>query len=301
MSHATTLRRPYQSTLAPFLASLLALSGCAGRGPAATEAGRADGAGGGGSSDVGGPAVNDAAGGGDARPVAPDAVAAAKKALLDRHGEKHRARIERGVDQVAALWRVVRRRPGRVLSRPVRRRAGRVDALFARFESQLEQIGGHMLELGRTLRWATEVESGPMLPVDRLLAGYDPGAHVIEDMFATKVAFAALLNFPLTKLEDRLRDGDSYTRRMWAEVRLTGRFDTRIPGDIVQRLHRRGGRRRSVHRRLQPVDAPRPRRGRQAPVPERQAPHHPLEPARRAQGQLRRPGGPRQAADDRRS
>ena len=41
-----------------------------------------------------------------------------------------------------------------------------------------------------------------------------------------------LLNFPLTRLADRIRDGAKYSRRMWAEVRLTGRFDLRVPGVI---------------------------------------------------------------------
>src|SRR5690606_28515649 len=70
--------------------------------------------------------------------------------------------------------------------------------------------------------------------VEPLFASYDPGAHVTEDMFKTKIAFAALLNFPLTTLADRLKDGESYTRRQWAEVRLTSKFDTRIPGALLQ-------------------------------------------------------------------
>ncbi len=234
MSHATLSRRPYRFTLAPCLAaSLFALIGCAGRGTAPAEAPRADGAGGAGSAGGSAGATAGAAGA-ETRPVAPEAIAAAKKALLDRHGEQHRARIDRGVDQVAALWRASDGDLSAFCLDQFVAEPAQVDALFARFESQLEQVGGHMLELGRTLRWATDVESGPILPVDRLLAGFDPGAHLTEDMFATKVAFAALLNFPLTRLEDRLSKGDSYSRRMWAEARLTGRFDKRIPGDIIQ-------------------------------------------------------------------
>src|SRR5262249_33028852 len=95
-----------------------------------------------------------------------------------------------------------------------------------------EQMNGHFLELGRTVRWATEVDIGPIQPVDSLLAAFDPTAHAIEDMFKAKVAFAALLNFPLTTLADRLKNGESYSRRMWAEVRLTGAFDTRVPGAL---------------------------------------------------------------------
>jgi hypothetical protein len=165
--------------------------------------------------------------------VDPAVVQAAKDALLATHGDAHRPRIERGVDQVAALWRpddgdLVAFCAAQFVAAP-----DAIDALFARLQAQLEQIDGHVLELGRSLRWHADVDTGAMLPVDALLSTVDPGAHVVDDLFAAKVAFAALLNFPLTTLDDRLRDGAGYTRRQWAEARLTGRFDTRIPGDIA--------------------------------------------------------------------
>ncbi|HKE16886.1 MAG TPA: hypothetical protein VKB80_18555 [Kofleriaceae bacterium] len=164
------------------------------------------------------------------------AAAAAQKALLAKYGEGQRARIERGVAQVASFWRESDGDMAAFCEEQFAGEPAAVDALFARLEAQFEQIGGHMLELGRSLRWATEVESGPILPVDSLLAAYEPSAHLTEDLFASKVAFAALLNFPLTRLADRLRDGPSYSRRTWAEVRLTGAIARRIPGDIVQRF-----------------------------------------------------------------
>jgi hypothetical protein len=178
------------------------------------------------------------AGSGGRAPAAPstetDAAEAAQAALLEAHGEPSRDRIERGVAQVASLWRA---EDGDLVAfcreQFVADPAG-LDALFARLEAQLEQIDGLSVELGRTLRWHVEVETGPILPVDPLLAAYDPTAHVTEDLFASKVAFAALLNFPLTTLADRLRDGADYDRRRWAEVRLTGRFDTRVPGEIAR-------------------------------------------------------------------
>jgi hypothetical protein len=170
----------------------------------------------------------------DAKPVAPAAVAAATAALLQKHGEGQRARIERGVKQVAALWRESDGDLAAFCQEQFAADPAAADALFARLQAQLEQVDGHMLELTRSMRWDTDVESGAMLPVDSLLAAYDPSAHVTEDLFATKVAFAALLNFPLTSLDDRLRDGESYSRRTWAEVRLTGKFDRRVPGEIVQ-------------------------------------------------------------------
>ncbi|MEJ7600623.1 MAG: hypothetical protein WKG01_22135 [Kofleriaceae bacterium] len=161
------------------------------------------------------------------------AVADAKTKLVAKYGEPHRERIERGVTQVAALWRTS---DGDLAEFVVDQFAAEPkdrDTLFAKLESTFEQLDGHVLEAGRTVRWGTEVEAGPMQPLDRLLAGYDPGAHVTEDLFTSRVAFAALLNFPLTTLADRIRDGAKYTRRAWAEARLTGRFDLRVPGSVA--------------------------------------------------------------------
>ena len=165
-------------------------------------------------------------------PVAPAVIAQAKAALLAAHGAASQARIDRGVDQVAALWRAGDGDLVAFVTAQFAADQAAQDALFGRLEATIEQINGHFLELGRAVRWAVEVESGPILPVDRLLSAYDASAHVIDDLFTTKVAFAALLNFPLTTLADRLRDAASYTRRGWAEVRLTGKFDSRVPGEL---------------------------------------------------------------------
>jgi hypothetical protein len=179
------------------------------------------------------PAVATPAVAAEDKPVAAADVAAAKQKLIAKFGEQNRAAIERGVDQVASLWRTS---DGDLaafcLDQFLPDQKAR-DQLFERLQEMYEQTKGHFLELGRTARWNTEVDTGPMAPVEPLLAAYDPSAHVIEDMFKSKVAFTALLNFPLTKLADRLKDGESYSRRQWAEVRLTGKYDTRIPGALL--------------------------------------------------------------------
>ncbi len=106
------------------------------------------------------------------------------------------------------------------------------EALFKRLEAIDEQIAGHDLEIARAARWNTEVDTGPILPIDSLLAAYDPAAHVQEDLFASKVGFAVLLNFPLTTLAERIKDGGQYTREMWAQVRLASQFEARVPGKL---------------------------------------------------------------------
>jgi hypothetical protein len=159
---------------------------------------------------------------------------ALKTALVQQHGEPQRPRIDRGVDQVAKLWRpedgdLAEFARAQFVADPAQQ-----DALFARLEAVFEQLDGHLHAAGREVRRASDVDVGPLLPVDPLLAAYDPFAHLSEDLFATKAAFVVLLNFPVTTLEQRAAEGPRWTRRQWAEARLAGRFARRVPADVRQ-------------------------------------------------------------------
>ncbi|MEP6864302.1 MAG: hypothetical protein ABJE66_27020, partial [Deltaproteobacteria bacterium] len=128
------------------------------------------------------------------------AIADAKAKLVAKYGAHDN--ISRGVDQVAALWRTSDGDLTAFCLAQYAADAKTRDALFARMEALDEQIRGHDLEIGRAARWSSEVDTGPMLPVEELLTTYDPSTHVIDDLFTSKVAFAVLLNFPLTSLAD---------------------------------------------------------------------------------------------------
>ncbi|MDB4961261.1 MAG: hypothetical protein JWP01_1260 [Myxococcales bacterium] len=170
-------------------------------------------------------------------PLAPASAAQISDAiakLTAKHGAAHQAAIRTGVEQAAKLWRagdgdLAEFCVEQFVADPAAR-----DALFAKLQATVEQIRGHVLELGRTVRWGTEVEDGPMMPVDQLLATYDLGAHVVDDLFTSKVAFSILLNFPLSTLAERIQNAERYSRRTWAELRLTGIVDTRVPGELAQ-------------------------------------------------------------------
>jgi hypothetical protein len=163
-------------------------------------------------------------------------ISAVKAALIKEHGEANRARIERGVDQVAALWR---KDDGdlNAFARDNFLPEGKALAdTFARFERQFEQLDGHLLEIGRELRSPSDLDQGPLLKVDPLFAAYDPGAHLSEDFFANKLGFIVLLNFPLAGLKEKLEQGHDYSRPQWAAVRLAGRFGRRVPADVQQEI-----------------------------------------------------------------
>ncbi|MGA7991193.1 MAG: hypothetical protein WCC53_07185 [Thermoanaerobaculia bacterium] len=159
--------------------------------------------------------------------------------LVQMHGESQRPRVTRGVDQAASLWRASDGDGDAFVAFAKENFASDpkvLDGLLERFEENLESLDGHMHEIGRDLARRTVIETGPILPVDRLFGAWDPAAHAGEDLFAQKIAFVALLNFPLSTLEERLGKGGDWTRKQWAEARLASRFETRIPADVRQGL-----------------------------------------------------------------
>jgi hypothetical protein len=79
------------------------------------------------------------------------------------------------------------------------------------------------------------VDVGPVYTIDYLFANYEPYAHVSEDLFKTKIAFAALLNFLLETLEQKNLEGLNWSCKKWAEVRLVEDFSSRVPADILQK------------------------------------------------------------------
>jgi hypothetical protein len=93
-----------------------------------------------------------------------------------------------------------------------------------------------MTSLVRDLRRGVDLEIGEQLPLDLRLGAYDPGAHLSDDMFSSKLAMVALLNFPHSTLEERLAKGGGWSRREWAERRLAQRFSARVPADVNARI-----------------------------------------------------------------
>ena len=160
--------------------------------------------------------------------------------LLARYGEGLRERIERGVSQAAGLWREADGSAedfqafcaAQFIADP-----DLLDATFERLQHQFMLLGGYFTEMGRDLNAPLQLDQGPILPVDYQFGELSPSAHLNEDLYGSKIAFTVLLNFPRSTLEQRLKEGNDWTRRRWAEVRMTDRFRTRVPSDVNQALN----------------------------------------------------------------
>lgn len=159
--------------------------------------------------------------------------------LVKKHGAQEAARIERGVAQVARLWREDDGDAATFAAfceNEFMPRGAALDALFGHLEYAMERIEGYLTSLQRDLRSFADLEQGPLQPIDERLAALNLSAHSTEDLFVSKVAFIALLNFPAANLSERLEKGEKWTRREWAEAKLAGRFATRQPASVQQAI-----------------------------------------------------------------
>jgi len=165
----------------------------------------------------------------------PNSMDKLEKELSIRYNSDQLVKLKKGMHQAATFWHEADGN-AEVFESFVRDHfAGdqvSLDALFNRFESNLEQLDGHMNEIAVSLRRQVDLDVGAICSFDELFSGYDPSAHIQDDFFNNKLAFAVLLNFPQTTLEQRLIEGETWSRRQWAETRLAQRFSKRIPSEV---------------------------------------------------------------------
>lgn len=168
-----------------------------------------------------------------------ESASKAERELVAKYGEAQRPRITRGLLQVTKFWRKEDGDAAAFEAFVLQNFAGTqesLDTLFNRFEHLFEKLNGHLAELRYEFRLQTDLDRGPILPVDEVFSAYELSAHINDDFFGNKLAFMVLLNFPLTTLKQNLAEGPGWSRRQWAEVRLAQQFSTRIPAHIQQNL-----------------------------------------------------------------
>jgi len=90
--------------------------------------------------------------------------------------------------------------------------------------------------MGLGLKQYLDLDWGEINPLDLMMGGFDPSAHLTEDLFKNKFAFIVVLNFPKYSLSEKIEYADKWSRLEWAYARLGNRFQTRIPADINQKV-----------------------------------------------------------------
>ena len=145
--------------------------------------------------------------------------------------------LARGAAQCAALWRAEDgsqadfdafvqqwKAPTPEARKQLYDKLARALEVFRTQENQLT------IELGRP----TILAEGEPGEIDYLLSSYDAGAHFSDDMFASKLAFITILNFPHYTLEEKNALGAGWSRLDWAYARLGDVFTARVPAEVSQ-------------------------------------------------------------------
>lgn len=161
----------------------------------------------------------------------------AVKELVAKYGETEKPRIERGLKQIASLWKESDGKPVEFLSFCVNNylpEGKNLDKVFDRLSQNFETIGGYFTRMMVDVRKPLDLDIYELLDIDEIFAGYSPMAHLKDDFFANKLAFHIILNFPAYTLAEKESLGDKWTSRLWAYARLGDIFTSRVPADVQQ-------------------------------------------------------------------
>ena len=145
--------------------------------------------------------------------------------------------LQRGIDQCAALWRPEDGSQDDFEAFVKQWLAPTPEARYTLFEKisrALEIFNTQENQLTIELGRPTILAEGEPGAIDYLLSGYDAGAHFSDDMFANKLAFITVLNFPCYSLAEKNEMGPNWSRLEWAYARMGDVFTTRIPASVSQ-------------------------------------------------------------------
>jgi len=160
-----------------------------------------------------------------------------KQQIIDKYGEAIAFRAERGAKQVAELWR---KTDGTVadyekfcLENFVSNDKD-LETLFNKLSYGMEVLYGNFIKITKDLRKPVDLDQGPITQIDEILAGYNAGAHLNDDLLANKVAFITALNFPQYTLKEKTELSAKWSRLDWAYARMGDVFSSRIPAELIQ-------------------------------------------------------------------
>ena len=159
--------------------------------------------------------------------------------LIEKHGESERERITKGVSRAYSLWKPedgdVEDFKGFCTSAFISSKE-ELRGAFERIEKNLEIITGNLLKISLELKKPLHLDVGEITPIDMIFGQYNPAAHLTEDFFRNKLAFITILNFPYYSLDEKLQQGENWSRERWANARAGDMFLSRVPPEINQRL-----------------------------------------------------------------
>jgi hypothetical protein len=159
---------------------------------------------------------------------APLNTANIKSRMILEFGEAAHSEIDKGVDRVAALWQAedgsAEEFQDFCLQNFISTPQEKAEAL-ATIEKNLEIVRGFSHQISRALSAPIVLDLGDITPLDRIFRRSTPSTNYYQ----SKLAFYVALNFPKYSLEEKLSQGENWTRQEWAMARLGDMFSERIP------------------------------------------------------------------------
>ena len=147
--------------------------------------------------------------------------------------------LQRGVEQVAALWTPQDGTQEEFVEFVTREYMGTPEArheLFDKLSTAYEVLLGANNQVLVELGLPTMLAGPEPTSIDYVMSAFNPFSHLMSDLFDNKVAFITILNFPHFTLEEKNTLGESWSRQEWAYARLGDMFTSRVPAEVSQKV-----------------------------------------------------------------
>jgi len=166
------------------------------------------------------------------------AISQAIDSLSAVYGESQKQRFDKGVRQVAALWNKNDGTEAEFVEfckNSFINDEAKLDIYFQKLSVYFENIWGLYNKMSQELRMNVDVDKGETDPIDEMFGAYNPSSHLTEDLFANKIAFQVIINFPFYSLKEKEESGKSWTRKQWAYARMGDLFTSRVPAELIMK------------------------------------------------------------------
>ncbi len=157
--------------------------------------------------------------------------------LKEKYSDAHSFRIEKGVNQVAAIWQ---EQDGNTndfknfCKDNFIADSSNLEVAYNKIERNFEIIFGLYNQMAVKLSEPLHLNMGEIHHVDNIMGAYSPSSHLTEDLFQNKMAFYIALNFPSYSLKEKSEHASDWSRKDWAYARLGDIFISRIPAELQQ-------------------------------------------------------------------
>jgi len=161
------------------------------------------------------------------------------KQLKDSCGEDAAFRIEKGVRQAASLWQKedgTAEEFAAFCQTSFIADSAKLFELFGKLQYSFEVLYGNFTKMSMDLRIPVDLDGPELTPVDEMFAAFSPSAHLTDDLFKSKIAFIAALNFPFYSLKEKTEQGAGWNRLQWAYARMGDVFTSRVPAELNQKV-----------------------------------------------------------------